>query len=398
MNIMREVIRIAVVVVAAGMLHGCAAMMSAAYGGNDLYQNDNREVLIAEAEAARAEAEARRAMYEAQAAEANAAAAAALATAGSTTPNYNSVLVTDYQSAYARRLHGFESPTYRMPSSYYSLSAGEAIRYASAYDPAFYNIMVSGDEVWVEPKYITSMFGSWGATNLTRELYKAQWYYGWSYHIDPFYYVWWGYPHYSWYDWNWTICYGGYHFSWYWGPGYYPYYPGYHPGYHPPHHAPRPPHHAPHHNGRDKRDNHGYNTAPRYTSPTSNRNFGGGSQTQQGGRPAYSGSTSSGAYKPSGVNNLNNRNGSNVQRVTRNDKTTNRGQATQTQTKTQTQTQRSNNYRQSNTSNTTRREINATNASSRTTISGSNSAGSGGSIRSGSSGGGRVGGTTSTRR
>ena len=53
MNIMREVIRIAVVVVAAGMLHGCAAMMSAAYGGNDLYQNDNREVLIAEAEAAR---------------------------------------------------------------------------------------------------------------------------------------------------------------------------------------------------------------------------------------------------------------------------------------------------------------------------------------------------------
>lgn len=97
--------------------------------------------------------------------------------------------------------------------------------------PAFYNIMVSGDEVWVEPKYITSMFGSWGATNVTAAIYSP-WYVGWSVY-DPWYYSWWGYPHYTWWDWNWNICYGwhwGFDFHWGWGgiysPWYYPHWSG----------------------------------------------------------------------------------------------------------------------------------------------------------------------------
>lgn len=47
--------------------------------------------------------------------------------------------------------------------------------YATAYDPAFYNIIISGDQVWVEPKYITSMFGTWGGS-----VYVDPWYYGWT--------------------------------------------------------------------------------------------------------------------------------------------------------------------------------------------------------------------------
>ncbi|MFQ7502779.1 MAG: hypothetical protein ACLRMJ_05950 [Alistipes finegoldii] len=42
-----------------------------------------------------------------------------------------------------------------MPSSYYNFRYGSSFTYATAYDPAFYNIIISGDEVWVEPKYIT---------------------------------------------------------------------------------------------------------------------------------------------------------------------------------------------------------------------------------------------------
>ena len=76
---------------------------------------------------------------------------------------YDAVLADNYQSAYARRLYGFSSSTYKMPSSYYTYRYTDAYQYATAYDPAYYNIMVSGDQVWVEPKYITSMFGSWGA-------------------------------------------------------------------------------------------------------------------------------------------------------------------------------------------------------------------------------------------
>lgn len=122
---------------------------------------------------------------------------------------YNDILADTYESAYARRLRGFESPTYRMPSSYYNFRYGSSFTYATAYDPAFYNIIISGDEVWVEPKYITSMFGTWGGTPY------GGWYFGWNYSPS-----WWGYPSYAWGGWNW-----GFGFTWYdpwWGPGWPP--------------------------------------------------------------------------------------------------------------------------------------------------------------------------------
>ena len=283
------------------MLGGCTAMMeSSTYGTGDLYITDNRikvaEELKARAEAEKAQAEARKAMWEARMAEAEYYAASG--------ENYNTIVADDYESAYARRLYGFNSPTYRLPSSYYALATSDAMRYATAYDPAYYNIMVSGDQVWVEPKYVTSMFGAWGATNVTFGIYTSPWAYGWGVYASPFYYTMWGYPHYSWYDWNWNICYNPYHWGYY--PGYYPGY--YHPHYGYPHygyphygHNPQPPHY----NNKPGGGNVGMggsfaknerrHSASRYTSPTSNQNYGknlNGSRVGQTIR--NSGSTSSG--------------------------------------------------------------------------------------------------------
>lgn len=39
------------------------------------------------------------------------------------------------------------------------LAYSQTLWYATAYDPAFYNIIAMGNTVWAEPKYISSMFG-----------------------------------------------------------------------------------------------------------------------------------------------------------------------------------------------------------------------------------------------
>ena len=118
---------------------GCSSMMSlSTYGPNDLYRTNNRaEVaaqLKAEAEAELIAAEARRAQYEALIAQANADAREAEYYAMlNNEPSFTSVVANDYQSAYARRLQGFTSPSYQLPSSYYSLSTSEAMYYALKY-------------------------------------------------------------------------------------------------------------------------------------------------------------------------------------------------------------------------------------------------------------------------
>lgn len=240
-------------------------MESSTYGSGDLYITNNREritqELTARAEAQRAEAEMRRALLESYNSADNL--------------NYTSIVADDYDSAYARRLYGFNSPTYRLPSSYYNLATSEAIRYASAYDPAFYNIMVSGDQVWVEPKYVTSMFGTWGATNVTFGIYSSPWIYGWGGYYPPSHYIMWGYPHYSWYDWNWNMCYNPYH----WGVGYYAgCYPHYYGHHHSHHHPSYPPHYRPNNKPGVTDRFHTperRNSASRYSSPTSSDRRGG---------------------------------------------------------------------------------------------------------------------------
>ena len=233
------------------LLSSCTAFKSATLG-DDLYTVHDRIEIAnkqqAEAEAMRAAAEARRAAWEAKLAEARALAAEnEMKGIVSTVPQqqvnpYDAILADDYQSAYARRLNGFSSPTYKMPSSYYTYRYTDEYQYATAYDPAFYNIMVSGDQVWVEPKYITSMFGSWGAA-IAVPTYGC--YYGWS---APSYNWWYGYPRYSWYDWGWNSYYNPY-WGWNWGFGWggYPYHPGFIPPHH--HHHYYPPHYGVGHGG-----------------------------------------------------------------------------------------------------------------------------------------------------
>ena len=242
-----------VILILSALLSSCAAFKDAKIG-DDLYAIHDRTDIAAQqkaaADRARDEAEAREAAWAAKIAEARALAAegeikeiSSLAEANINP--YDAVLADDYQSAYARRLYGFSSPSYRMPSSYYTFRYTDAYQYASAYDPAFYNIMVSGDQVWVEPKYITSMFGSWGAAVVVP---TYSWYYGW---IRPSYSWWYGYPRYSWYDWGWGVGYDPY-WGWNWGFGWggYPYYPGYipphhHHNYYPPHYGGGGSHHRP---------------------------------------------------------------------------------------------------------------------------------------------------------
>ena len=129
---------------------------------DDLYATHDRVAIAtrqkAEAEARKAEAEARKAEYEAQLAQLQAMVTEAEQKASTRTEadgviivdegaSYNSYIADDYESAYARRLLGFKSSTYRMPSSYYDLRYGSASHYVTAYDPAFYNVMMSGSQV-----------------------------------------------------------------------------------------------------------------------------------------------------------------------------------------------------------------------------------------------------------
>ncbi|MBR4851000.1 MAG: hypothetical protein IKU97_02960 [Tidjanibacter sp.] len=206
---------------------------------DDLYATHDR-VAIAKAEKALADAEAAaakareekiQAMINAAKAEADLAdilgdvelngvtTTTSTAAAGTVVNNTYNIYVDDYESAYARRLKGFSSATYKLPSAYWDYRYGDAYFLTMAYDPAFYTVMVMGDQVWVEPRYITAMFGSWGRPYYYR--YSA-----WDYYYNPFYYD---------YYWGW------YHHSPYYCHHYNPYYHHTH-HWHAPHYGHKPPH------------------------------------------------------------------------------------------------------------------------------------------------------------
>jgi len=111
-------------------------------------------------------------------------------------PNpYRRILSDSYQESYERRLKGFEDPRYGMEdwSIYYS----DDWRYAQAYDPSYYRVVVMGSNVWVEPWYIYNTFG-WPRTRF---------YYGFGFG--------WGYN-------PWNSFYLGYYWDpWYYNPWYY---------------------------------------------------------------------------------------------------------------------------------------------------------------------------------
>lgn len=264
---------------------GCSTAFFATNGdgyADDLYATHDRTQIArrkqAEAEAARLEAEARKAQWEAMLAEAE----AVSARNDYENHTYSNVLADTYESAYARRLRGFRSPTYRMPSSYYELRYSPAYHYVTAYDPMNYNIVVMGDQVWVEPKYISSMFGYWGAPPYS--LYGG---WGWPYY--NFGYASWGYPHYSWWDWH-------YDWSWNfgWGWGWHRPFPPVHAGNHTPHY----PNYRPWGGQSGYRGKPTVNRSSPYTLPRGGNYRGTGTTGNYRGTPA---SGTSGNYRGTGT-------------------------------------------------------------------------------------------------
>lgn len=178
------------------------------------------------------------------------------------TSSYQNIYVDDYASAYARRLQGFTSITYRMPSSYWNFRYSDAYFLTLAYDPAFYTVMVMGDQVWVEPRYITNMFGSW----------NNPYYYGYRYGYNPYYY---GYSYGYWDYWGWNSPY------WACDPFFHnPYYHPYYYGWYSPHHHHNHHHHHPAHRPGGPGDHKKPNVTHR---PGYGNSAGGGSSMRPGG-------------------------------------------------------------------------------------------------------------------
>lgn len=119
--------------------------------------------------------------------------------------SYESIIVDDYSEAMDRRIEARNSPYYGTTN--YLITTTNAYWAAMIYanDP-YYNVIIIGDQVWVEPRYITSSFGYWP----NRSYY--------SYYYDPFYF---GYsPYYSYY----SPYYYNYYSPHYYHPYYDPYY------------------------------------------------------------------------------------------------------------------------------------------------------------------------------
>jgi hypothetical protein len=125
---------------------------------------------------------------------------------------YDRVLSDSYQDSYERRIKGMQDPMYGMEDRY-SLYSNDDYRYASTYDPAVYHLVVMGDQVWVEPWYISAMF----STRL-----PGNFWFGFNYGWNP----WYSYDYYSSYYMN------DYYLYSFWNPfNTFPYYGGGYPGF-----------------------------------------------------------------------------------------------------------------------------------------------------------------------
>jgi hypothetical protein len=147
--------------------------------------------------------------------------------------SYRSIVSDSYEDSYERRLRGYNSPSYGTESVIRITTSSDWLL-VSSFDPAFYNIIIMGDEIWVEPKYITSMFSPVRTTinlGLGYGNYWNSWYYprygfGWGLYnswyswYSPWYYSSWYYPYYGSY-WGWGSGYYGcgwnYGYNGYWG-------------------------------------------------------------------------------------------------------------------------------------------------------------------------------------
>ena len=138
--------------------------------------------------------------------------------------SYESMVSSGYEDSFERRLRGKQDINYKTASSYYNAINSDAVWYAKIYDPAFYNVVFSGNSVWIEPKYVTAMFGNWGASVVLGTSWGNPYWnhwsscgwnlsfsWGWNYPWSYSYY--WSSPRYHHYHyWN-HIAFGHYHYG-----------------------------------------------------------------------------------------------------------------------------------------------------------------------------------------
>lgn len=69
---------------------------------------------------------------------------------------YEEVLVNNYDEAWQMRMDARISPWYGMNN--WDVYFSDVYWYATSYDPMFYNVIIMGDKVWVEPHWMSSHF------------------------------------------------------------------------------------------------------------------------------------------------------------------------------------------------------------------------------------------------
>ena len=136
--------------------------------------------------------------------------------------SYESIVSSGYEDSFERRLRGKQDINYKTASSYYNAINSDAVWYAKIYDPAFYNVVFSGNSVWIEPKYVTAMFGNWGASVVLGTSWGSPYWnhwtaggwsfsFGWNYPWNyPWGYSYWSSPRY--YNWSY-IGFGHRHYT-----------------------------------------------------------------------------------------------------------------------------------------------------------------------------------------
>ncbi len=155
-------------------------------------------------------------------------------------------LVTSFDDALQRRIAAYRN--YReMDDDYWKLMESFHRTLSGRYDPDLYNVITFGNDMWVEPTYITALFDGSDPTarlnakelwdggrddrsnvNITLNVsagsgwadpWYAYWGSPWSrpWRWNYYYYGAWGGPYWSW-SWNWgpSWSWGS---SWSWGPG-----------------------------------------------------------------------------------------------------------------------------------------------------------------------------------
>ena len=134
---------------------------------------------------------------------------------------YEKILVNNVTEAMEKRRQASMNP-YKGINNYYFLLTDDDMWYASAYDPAFYNIVVVGTEVWVEPNWVSAALGSsWGVNYAYNSFYRPTWGFGMYYNYSPYYNTWpyWGYGYSAYHYYHSPYFYGSYyapydHYAW----------------------------------------------------------------------------------------------------------------------------------------------------------------------------------------